>query len=79
MNLVKTRTPEKFHQAKWDANHEDPTAFASVIGPAFELKKLPATSKLLEIAMNEQSVIASADALGNAIGMALLQNETLKP
>jgi hypothetical protein len=60
MNLVKTRTPERFQQAKWDANHEDPTAFASVIGPAFDLKKLPATSRLLEIALNEQSVIASA-------------------
>jgi acid phosphatase (class A) len=60
MNLIKTRTPERFQQAKWDANHEDPTAFASVIGPAFELKKLPATSKLLEIAINEQSVVASA-------------------
>jgi len=59
-NLVKTRTPERFKQAKWDNDHEDPTAFASVIGEGFDLKKLPATSKLLDVAMNDQSVIASA-------------------
>jgi acid phosphatase (class A) len=58
--LVKTRTPQRFAQAKWDNDHEDPTAFAAVIGPGFDLKKLTATSKLLEVAMNDQSVIASA-------------------
>jgi len=58
--LVKTRTPERFAQAKWDNDHEDPTAFAATIGPEFDLNKLPATAKLLAIAQNDQSVIASA-------------------
>jgi acid phosphatase (class A) len=58
--LVKTRTPERFAQAKWDNDHEDPTAFAAVIGTGFDLNKLPVTAKLLDLALNDQSVIASA-------------------
>ncbi len=58
--LVKTRTPERFAQAKWDNEHEDPTAFAAVIGPGFDLNKLPVTAKLLAVVMNDQSAIASA-------------------
>jgi acid phosphatase (class A) len=57
--LVKTRTPERFAQAKWDNEHEDPSAFAAVIGPAFDLSKLPKTAKLLALAMNDQSIAAS--------------------
>jgi acid phosphatase (class A) len=59
-HLVKTRTPERFAQAVWDNDHEDATAFASVIGPGFDLDKLPATAKLLAVALNDQSVVASA-------------------
>src|SRR5215471_11495003 len=36
--LLKTRTPERFAQAKWDDEHEDSSIFASAIGPAFDLK-----------------------------------------
>ncbi|HEY7337625.1 MAG TPA: phosphatase PAP2 family protein [Bryobacteraceae bacterium] len=57
--LLKTRTPERFAQAKWDDAHEDASAFATVLGPEFDLKKLPATSKLLADVENDQSVAAS--------------------
>jgi DNA-binding beta-propeller fold protein YncE len=58
--LLQTRTPERFAQAKWDDEHEDATAFASVIGPEFDLKRLPATGKLLADVENDQSIAASA-------------------
>jgi acid phosphatase (class A) len=58
--LLKTRTPERFEQAKWDDAHEDSSAFAAAIGPEFNLKALPATSKLLADVENDQSVAASA-------------------
>lgn len=59
-NLVKTRTPERFAQAKWDNEHEDVSAFAAVIGSGFDMGKLPVTAKLLAVVLNDQSVIASA-------------------
>lgn len=59
-HLVKSRTPERFAQAVWDNDHEDATAFAAVIGPGFDLDKLPVTAKLLAIVLNDQSVVASA-------------------
>jgi acid phosphatase (class A) len=58
--LLNARTPERFAQAKWDQDHEDATAFAAVIGPAFDLKSLPATAKLMDDVQNDQSVAASA-------------------
>lgn len=57
--LIKTRTAERFAQAKWDAAHEDASPFVSVIGPAFDLEKLPATAKLLQSVLNDQAVAAS--------------------
>jgi|HubBroStandDraft_6_1064221.scaffolds.fasta_scaffold53896_2 acid phosphatase (class A) len=58
-HIVKTRTKERYAQAEWDNEHEDPTAFAATIGPGFELNKLPATAKLLAGVMNDQSIAAS--------------------
>jgi acid phosphatase (class A) len=58
-HLVETRSPERFAQARWDNEHEDPTAFAATIGPGFDLNKLPATAKLLDLVMNDQSIAAS--------------------
>jgi len=57
--LIKSRTPERFAQAKWDAEHEDVTPFVKTIGQEFDLKKLPATAKLLESVLNDQGVAAS--------------------
>ena len=44
--LAAERTPARLAQAKHDDEVEDVTAFAGVIGPAFDLKQLPATAKL---------------------------------
>lgn len=57
--LIKARTPERFAQAKWDAEHEDASPFAATIGPEFDLQKLPATSKLLQSVLNDQAIAAS--------------------
>jgi acid phosphatase (class A) len=57
--LIKDRTPERYAQAKWDAAHEDATAFSATLGPAFDLHKLPATAKLLESVLNDQEIAAS--------------------
>jgi acid phosphatase (class A) len=58
-NLIHSRSKERHAQAVWDARHEDPTPFAAVIGPNFELTKLPATSKLLMDVLNDQTVATS--------------------
>jgi hypothetical protein len=57
--LIRSRTPERFAQAKWDAEHENATLFASTLGPAFDLAKLPATARLLEAVQNDQAIAAS--------------------
>ena len=57
--LIHSRTAERYAQATWDANHEDATPFAATIGPAFDLAKLPATTKLLESVLHDQAVAAS--------------------
>jgi acid phosphatase (class A) len=58
-NLIHTRSKERHDQAMWDAQHEDPTPFAAVIGPKFDLIKLPATAKLLDDVLNDQTVVTS--------------------
>jgi acid phosphatase (class A) len=57
--LIKARTPERYAQATWDAEHEDATPFTGAIGAAFDLRKLPATAKLLESVLNDQAIAAS--------------------
>jgi acid phosphatase (class A) len=59
-HLIKTRTPERFAQAKWDNEHEDASAFYSTLGADFDLKKLPDRARLLALVVNDQSVVASA-------------------
>jgi acid phosphatase (class A) len=56
--IVSTRTKERYAQAAWDNEHEDPTAFAATIGPGFDLSKLPVTAKLLGDIMNDQNIAA---------------------
>lgn len=58
--LVKTRTVARFAQAVWDNEHEDITAFASTLGPSFDLNSLPATANLLKTVLNDQSIVAGA-------------------
>ena len=57
--LIHSRTPERYAQATWDAEHEDATPFAGAIGPEFDLAKLPATAKLLESVLHDQAIAAS--------------------
>jgi acid phosphatase (class A) len=58
-NLIHTRSKERYTEAIWDARHEDPTPFAAVIGSDFDLTKLPATAKLLEDVLHDQTVATS--------------------
>ena len=57
--IIAARTPERFAQAKWDDEHENPSIFDETLGPAFDLKKLPATAALLAIVQNDQSIAAN--------------------
>jgi acid phosphatase (class A) len=57
--VVEERTPERYQQARWDNEHEDISAFAAVIGPKFDLSKLPATAKLIAKVDNDQHIAAS--------------------
>lgn len=58
--VVEDRTPERYAQARWDNDHEDISAFYAVLGPKFDLKKLPATAKLISEVDNDQAIAASA-------------------
>jgi acid phosphatase (class A) len=57
--LIATRTPERFAQAKWDAEHEDLSPFFATLGPEFDLQRLPVTAKLLAGVLNDQNIAAS--------------------
>lgn len=58
--VVEDRTPERYAQARWDNDHEDISAFYAVLGPGFDLSKLPVTAKLIAEVDNDQAVAASA-------------------
>jgi acid phosphatase (class A) len=51
--------PERRAQAEWDDKHESVELFFKVLGPKFDLAKLPATAKLMATVENEQSVTAN--------------------
>jgi len=55
----KSRTPERRAVAEWDDKHETVELFFKTLGPAFDLKTLPKTAKLLTELENEQSVAAN--------------------
>lgn len=57
--VVDERTPERYAQARWDNEHEDISAFSEVLGPKFDLSKLPATAKLMAEVDNDQAIAAS--------------------
>jgi acid phosphatase (class A) len=52
------RTPERLAQARHDDEVEDVRAFADVLGPAFNLERLPATARLFADLRSEDSVAA---------------------
>lgn len=49
--LIASASPERLSQAKWDGDHEDPTAFNAVMGR--DLKAMPATWGLLTLVQDE--------------------------
>jgi acid phosphatase (class A) len=57
--LIHNRSKERYDQAVWDARHEDPTPFIAVLGSTADLNRLPATKKLLEDVLNDQTVATS--------------------
>jgi acid phosphatase (class A) len=52
------RTPERLAQARHDDEVEDVRAIADVLGPVFDLDRLPATAKLFADLRNEDSAAA---------------------
>ncbi len=57
--VYRTRSPELRARAEWDDKHETSELFFATLGPGFDLAKLPATAKMLTVAENEQSVVAT--------------------
>ncbi|HEY2009891.1 MAG TPA: phosphatase PAP2 family protein [Rhizomicrobium sp.] len=53
------RSPERHAQAEWDDKHESIELFAKVLGPQFDLAKLPLTAKLMDEVDNDQAVTAN--------------------
>jgi len=56
--IAAARTPERLAQARHDDEVEDVTSIGDVLGPAFDLKRFPATAKLFADLRNEDSVAA---------------------
>lgn len=54
-----TRTPERRAQAEWDDKHESVELFQSVLGPKFDMAKLPLTAMLMGEVDNDQAVAAN--------------------
>jgi acid phosphatase (class A) len=55
-----TANPAQHQAAAWDDEHEDPVIFASVIGPGFDMAKLPATAALFHLVIKNESKASSA-------------------
>jgi len=63
--LIATRTPERLAQAVWDDKHENASIYAEVIGPSFDLAKLPATAALLAVVDAERKKAENAKGFFN--------------
>ncbi|HXQ12336.1 MAG TPA: phosphatase PAP2 family protein [Caulobacteraceae bacterium] len=60
LRRIATETaPERWDQAKWDADNENGTIFQSAIAPGFDLSALPVTAHLLADVRNEEAIAAS--------------------
>jgi acid phosphatase (class A) len=53
------RTPERLARAQWDQDHQNWTLYQALLGPAFDMAKLPATSRLLMIVQRDNTTITS--------------------
>ena len=62
--IASTRTAERYAQAKWDDDHEDPSAFDAVMGPGYDYTKHPVTAELLRaVAMDADIAATTAKAV----------------
>ena len=57
---IDAASPERKAQARWDDDHESPELLAPTLGPAFDLKSLPATAALLALVQTDADVTAGA-------------------
>ena len=57
---IDSASPERLAQARWDGEHESPELLSPVLGPAFDLKALPATAELLALVQNDADAAAGA-------------------
>jgi acid phosphatase (class A) len=57
--VYRTRTPERRAQAEWDDKHESVELFQGVLGPQFDLARLPLTAKVMSEVDNDQAVAAN--------------------
>ncbi|MCI3182199.1 acid phosphatase [Caulobacter sp. CCUG 60055] len=57
---IAARSPERLAQAKWDDDHEDPSAFFATAGEGFDLKTLPATAEVMKIVQVDAAAAATA-------------------
>lgn len=58
--LISTKTAERYNQAKWDDEHEDPSMYAPLLGAGFDLAKLPATAEVLAVVKLDADIAATA-------------------
>lgn len=52
--IMAQATPEQVAAARFDSDNENGTIFAAVLGPSWDLSKLPATAKLLDDVTNSE-------------------------
>ncbi len=57
--IQKDRTEGRLEQAQWDQDHENWTLYAPMFSPAYDMDKLPATSKLLTQIQKANSAVAN--------------------
>ena len=58
--IFAAKTLERFNQAKWDDEHEDPSMYAPTLGMNFDLQKLPATAEVMAIVQTDADLAAGA-------------------
>ncbi len=51
------RSPQRLAQAQWDQDHQNWTLYVSTLGSAFDLKRLPATAKVLRIVQQDNTAV----------------------
>ncbi|QDZ07915.1 phosphatase PAP2 family protein [Sphingomonas panacisoli] len=57
-NVQRQRTPAAVKSAKWDSDAKSAMIFAEVLGPAFDLDKLPATKRLFDLVRATEKDVA---------------------